>query len=188
MDIFEKAIIFAVNAHSGAVRKNGRTPYILHPMEVASIVGTMTDDGEVLAAAVLHDTVEDTSVTAEEIEKNFCERVAALVASETEDKREEMSPEQSWEIRKSESLEFLRKSEDISVKMLWIGDKLSNVRAFYRVWTEKGNDLWSDFHQKDVSKQAWYYRSIAEYTKELEYTDAWKEYFEKINLIFKGVK
>ncbi|MBR1867277.1 MAG: HD domain-containing protein [Clostridia bacterium] len=188
MDIFDKAIIFSVNAHSGMVRKTKTTPYILHPMEVATIVGTMTSDREVLAAAILHDTVEDTSATAEEIKEKFGERIATLVASETENKRIEMTPEDSWEIRKKESLEVLRRSDDINVKILWMGDKLANVRSFYRAWREKGNDLWLDFHQKDASKQAWYYRTIAELTIELDNTDAWKEYNNLINLIFKGVK
>lgn len=58
MDVFEKAIKFAVEAHGGDFRKGTRTPYIVHPMEAAAIVATMTDDEKVLTAAMLHDTVE----------------------------------------------------------------------------------------------------------------------------------
>ena len=79
--ILDKAIIFAVNAHRGQFRKGSDTPYILHPMEAAAIVGTMTADDEVLAAAVLHDTVEDTGTTIEQIREQFGERVAALVSA-----------------------------------------------------------------------------------------------------------
>ena len=80
-NIFEKAVAFAMKAHEGQKRKDGSV-YILHPLEDAAIVGTMTTDLEMLAAAVLHDTVEDTPVTAQDILDNFGERVAELVAHE----------------------------------------------------------------------------------------------------------
>ena len=110
MDIFDKAVIFAVKAHSGALRKGTGTPYILHPLEVAAIAGTLTKDPEILAACVLHDTVEDTKTTMEDIVSAFGERVAKLVASETEDKRGDMPPSDSWQIRKEESLRELKES------------------------------------------------------------------------------
>ena len=75
--IFERAVIFAVNAHSGMTRKGSRTPYILHPLEAAVIASTLTEDEEVLAACVLHDTLEDTPVAAEELRGDFGERVAS---------------------------------------------------------------------------------------------------------------
>ena len=68
MTLFDDALLFAVEKHSGAVRKKSTLPYIVHPIEVATIAATLTEDPEVLAAAVRHDTVEDTGATAEEIE------------------------------------------------------------------------------------------------------------------------
>ena len=56
-EILNKAIVYAVKAHNGQVRKGTQVPYILHPLEAASIVGTLTTDEEVIAAAVLHDVV-----------------------------------------------------------------------------------------------------------------------------------
>ena len=114
--LFESAVQFAMVAHRGQKRKDG-TVYILHPMEVATIVGTLTNDEAVLAAAVLHDTVEDTDVTADDLLRTFGPRVAALVACETEDKRPDMDPRDSWQIRKEESLAELRGSE-LAVKIL----------------------------------------------------------------------
>ena len=105
MDMVTKAIEFAARAHDGMVRKKNNTPYILHPLEAAVIVGTMTDNQDVISAAVLHDVVEDTGITIEEIEENFGARVKALVESETEDKRADLPPENTWRIRKEESLE-----------------------------------------------------------------------------------
>ena len=63
MDKVTKAIEFAAMAHDGMVRKKDKTPYILHPLEAAVIVGSMTDDRDVITAAVLHDVVEDTEIT-----------------------------------------------------------------------------------------------------------------------------
>jgi len=186
--LLDRAIMFAVDAHSGMVRKRGNTPYVLHPLEVAAVAGTMTDDQEVLAASVLHDTVEDTPATIEDIEKNFGARVAALVASETENKRHGLPPEESWMIRKTESLETLKKAEDPGVRIMWLSDKLSNMRSFHRLYEKNGIALWQTFNQKDPEKQAWYYRTIAEYTRALADTDAWKEYDRLTETVFKGVK
>ena len=88
MDILDEAICFATNAHSGSYRKGTSIPYILHPLEAAAIVGTMTSDKEVIAAAVLHDVVEDTPVSIEMIRAQFGDRIADLVSFESENKRE----------------------------------------------------------------------------------------------------
>ena len=63
MELVSEAIIFAVKAHDGMRRKKSDAPYILHPMEAAVIVGTMTDDQQLIAAAALHDVVEDAGIT-----------------------------------------------------------------------------------------------------------------------------
>lgn len=183
MDIFDRAIIFAVKAHEGQTRKSGGA-YIIHPMETATIAATMTDDRELLAASVLHDTVEDTKVRAEDIEREFGERVAFLVASETEDKRRDVPPQESWHLRKEESLRVLENAADMNIKILWLSDKLSNMRSFYRVYKAEGNSLWSHFNQPDPEQQYWYYRTIAENTAQLSDTSAWKEYCDLINKIF----
>ena len=85
MELVSKAIEFAVKVHDGMRRKKSELPYILHPLEVAVIVGTMTSDQNVIAAAVLHDVVEDANISIDEIEQKFGKRVKELVLSETED-------------------------------------------------------------------------------------------------------
>jgi len=185
--LLDRAILFAVEAHRGMLRKDKKTPYILHPMEAATIAGSMTSDPEILAAACLHDTVEDTPVTQDRIRTLFGERVADLVASETEDKRADLPPELTWLLRKEESLRVLKESKDEGVKILWLSDKLANMRTFYRSYLVKGNDLWKAFHQSDPAKQAWYYRSILELTASLSGHAAWKEYQNLLNKVFEGV-
>ena len=183
-DLVSEAIIFSAKAHDGMRRRKSDVPYILHPMEVGAIVGTMTDDQVVIAASVLHDVVEDAGVTLEEIGEKFGARVMELVASETENKRDDLPPEDTWRIRKEESLEKLRDTDDIDILRLWIGDKLSNVRAIYRDFSIEGNAIWNKFHQSDINVQAWYYRSIAKYTERLSDTLAWIEYKTLVEKIF----
>ena len=105
--LLDKAITFATKVHEGQLRKGTEIPYILHPLEAAAIVGTMTTDDEIISGAVLHDVVEDTDTTVEQIRGLFGDRVAELVASESEDKRENLSAQSTWKIRKQETLNHL---------------------------------------------------------------------------------
>ena len=184
MELVSEAIAFAVKAHDGMRRKKSESPYILHPMEAAVIVGTMTDDQNLIAAAALHDVVEDADITIEEIEERFGRRVRELVQSETEDKRADLPPESTWRIRKEESLEVLKNTDDIAVLMVWLGDKLANMRAIYRDFKVEGEAMWQRFNQKDASEQAWYYCSIVTLTKALSDTSAWIEYKTLTELVF----
>ncbi len=187
MELVSEAIIFATKAHDGMRRKKADVPYILHPMEAATIVGSMTSNQEVIAASALHDVVEDAGVSIEEIEEHFGKRVAELVASETENKRKNLPAESTWKVRKEEALCILKDTKDMEVKMLYLGDKLANVRSIYYIWKQEGHAMWKDFNQKDPAQQAWYYRSIADSVKELSSTLAWQEFNELINTIFKEV-
>jgi myo-inositol-1(or 4)-monophosphatase len=184
MELVSEAIAFSTKAHDGMRRRKSEQPYVLHPMEVGVIVGTMTSKQEVIAAGVLHDVVEDAGITIEEIGERFGARVMELVASETENKREDLPPEETWRIRKEESLEKLRATDDMDVLMLWLGDKLSNIRAIYRDFKVEGVDVWKKFHQTDIGVQAWYYRSILKYTERLSDTLAWVEYKTLVEKLF----
>lgn len=185
-NIFERAVAFALKAHAGQLRKDGSV-YILHPLEDATIVGTMTNDLELLAAAVLHDTVEDTPVTAQDILENFGERVAELVAHETEDKRPNMPPSESWKIRKEESLAVLKESS-IETKMLWLGDKLSNMRSLARDFDKIGAKVFDRFNEKNPKEQRWYHETILKYISELKNYPAYKEYEVLFHHVFDEYK
>ena len=188
MELVSEAIAFATKAHDGMRRKKSEAPYILHPMEAAVIVGTMSDDQNLIAAAVLHDVVEDAGITIEEVEEKFGKRVRELVESETEDKRADLPPSDTWRVRKEESLSVLKNTNDIGVLMVWLGDKLANMRSIYRDWKVEGDAMWQRFNQKDVKEQAWYYGSIVKLTERLSHTSAWLEYKTLTELVFgKGV-
>ena len=184
-DLLEDAVAFAAKAHEGQCRKGTELPYIVHPMEAAAICASITDDVEVLAAAVLHDVVEDTGVTVGELEARFGSRVAAIVAGESEDKREGVPAAQTWKARKAESIEHLAGAEDIGVKMVCLGDKLSNIRAIQHDYEALGDELWQRFNQKDPAEHAWYYSTIADVLQpDLGHTEAWREYRARVDEVF----
>ncbi len=179
-----EAISFAAACHGEQKRKLNGTPYILHPMEVAAIIATMTNDESTIMAGLLHDVIEDTKIAADEIADRFGEDTAALVVSETENKRRDMPAASTWKLRKEESLAILKNAQDIRVKILWLADKLSNMRSLYRSVRAEGESVFERFNEKRKSEHEWYYRTIAEYTSELKDTAAFEEYTELLNKVF----
>ena len=177
--LLDRAIIFAVKAHSGTERRGKSFPYIVHPMEAMEIVSTMTSDPELLAAAALHDTVEDTDVTVEELRAEFGDRVAGIVAAESDSTEGDLD----WHARKQAALDRLRKA-DRDVKVVALGDKLSNMRAIARDYADMGEKLWSLFHASDPSEHAWRYHALADALRELEGTAAFREFEDLIDKVF----
>ena len=185
MDILDKAIIFATKNHGGTTRKGGDIPYIVHPLEAGIIASSITSDREIISAAILHDILEDTLVTSDELEKEFGERITQLVLSDTENKRNDIPAKDSWQIRKQETLDFLihaGKDEQI----ICLSDKLSNMRAIYHDYNKFGDKLWQRFNIKDKQRQSWYYSGIADRLDKINDTDAWKEYQYLIIKVFGG--
>ena len=165
-----KAIAFATKAHAGQFRKGTTRPYILHPMEVGEIVARMTDNEEIIAAAILHDTLEDCEdVTVEELEEEFSPRIADLVAQESEDKSK------TWVERKSHTIEHLKEAPK-AVQMIALGDKLSNIRDIDRDYLAVGDELWNRFRMKDKKMIGWYYKSLCDSLKVFEGFPAYEEY------------
>lgn len=180
--LFDKAAKFAIDAHSNVERRNHASPYALHVFEAATIVETMTNDQELIVAALLHDVVEDTDVTLEEIEKEFGKRVAELVESETETELEG-SAEETWVERKQMAIDRIANSSHDS-KIVALGDKLSNMRAIYRDFSKNGEKFWSVFHVSDPKLHEWHYRGLADALRELQDTVAFKEFETLINVVF----
>ena len=181
--LLDRAIIFAVKAHAGTERRGKGFPYIVHPMEAMEIVATMTPDQELLAAAALHDTVEDTDVTGEQIREEFGERIASLVAAESDVMVEGVSEEDSWHARKKAAIDRLANASH-DAKMVALGDKLSNMRAIARDYAVQGDKLWSLFHASDPKDHEWHYRGLANSLRELDNTFAFKEFESLIDQVF----
>lgn len=180
----DKAIEFAVKAHANSERRGKGFPYVIHPLEAMSIVASMTPDQELLAAAALHDTVEDTGVSIDDIRSEFGDRVADIVKAESDVFTEGLSEEASWHDRKKAAIDRLA-AAPLEAKMVAMGDKLSNMRAIWRDYQEKGDELWKIFHAKDKSDHEWHYRGLAASLSELSGTFAYKEFLSLINDVFK---
>ena len=158
--MIDRAIAFATRAHEGQVRKGTMRPYIVHPLEVGRIVSLMTDDEEIISAAILHDTIEDCEeVTDEVLRKEFGDRVTELVLQESEDKSK------TWMERKSATIHRLR-SATREHKMIALADKLSNMRDIDRDYPECGEKLWERFRMKDKKIIGWYYKGIRDVLRE----------------------
>ena len=182
-ELLDRAIIFAVKAHAGTERRGKGYPYIVHPLEAVEIVATMTKDQELLAAAALHDTVEDTDVTVEQLRAEFGDRVADLVASESDQFEAGVSEEDSWHARKQAAIDRLARASR-EAKIVALGDKLSNMRAIARDYKVQGDALWNLFHAKNPKDHEWHYRGLADSLRELEDTFAFKEFEKLINEVF----
>lgn len=181
--LLDRAIIFAVRAHAGTERRGKGFPYIVHPMEAVSIAATITSDQEILAAAALHDTVEDTDVTVDQIRSEFGERIASLVAAETDAVMEGKSENETWHERKQAAIDRLaRVSRD--AKIVAMGDKLSNMRAIARDYAIQGDALWNLFHVNDPREHEWHYRGLADALRDLKDTFAFQEFETLINQVF----
>lgn len=189
-ELLDRAIIFAVKAHHNTERRGKGFPYIVHPMEAVEIVATITSDQELLAAAALHDTIEDTDVTVDDIRREFGDRIAELVHAESDQINGEVfdaangDEEATWHARKQAAIDRLAAAPH-DAKIVALGDKLSNMRAIARDYAVKGDELWKIFHAKDKADHEWHYRGLAESLSELSDTFAYKELVHLIDEVFK---
>ena len=145
----------AAKAHYGVKRKGTETPYITHPMAVAIILAQAGASEDVIAAALLHDTVEDTDVTLQDIAGQFGGEVARVVAGCSEPDKKK-----SWEERKEHTIGDLKTAAE-GVWLVICGDKLHNVRNMALDYSKYGDDMWERFN-RGKEKQVWYYSSLVE--------------------------
>lgn len=185
MSNLDKAIIYACDKHKGMFRKGDNQPYIYHPLEVLGIASLITNDDDVLCACVLHDVIEDTGATKEEIASLANERVAKLVANESENKRGNVNKESTWKTRKQETIDTINNSDDIGTKIVCLSDKLANLRSFNRLVLTKGDDAWNRFNMKDPKMHYWYFEELRKaFEKDLGDTGIYKEYCFMIDALF----
>lgn len=182
---------FVAEAHKGQVRKGTTIPYLIHLLRTWNYVRLMTGDLEEQEAALLHDVLEDTKVSALQLRERFGEKVFDLVAGESEYKREERPPGETWKLRKMETIERLRnrigKSEEHSAMHIAFGDKLANLYSMWFEYRVIGDALWNKFNQKDKAMHAWYYgemgKIFATYfaeDMEMELVEEYKNYYREV--------
>ncbi len=148
-----QAIEFAAHAHAGQYRKQTRLPYIIHPMSVARILIEAGQDSRVVVAGLLHDVLEDTDCTHEQLEEAFGREVAVLVAEVSE---EDKSAE--WKARK---LATIKGKASASDEAIWVelADKLDNIRSIAADQGRDGEKVWERFNSPK-EMQRWYYESL----------------------------
>lgn len=134
-----EAIIFAESVHRGQRRKGSESAYIVHPLEVFQILTTMSANDDLLIAGLLHDAIEDASVSLCEISRRFGERAAYLVSCHTEDKSK------AWRERKENTVKELYTAER-DVRLLIMADKVANLRSMLYDFTLIGDILWQRFN------------------------------------------
>lgn len=156
----EKAMQLAMKAHRGFYEEETNEPYILHLIETLQILTAMDADTNLMAAGILHHTLENTDVKILDIYEQFGVDVAALVNCNTEDKGK------IWYVRKLTMLKDLSE-ENIRQKMLCLADNVANLRSWYREYKRIGDELW---HRFDAPKgmQSWYCSTFSDAVCELQ--------------------
>jgi (p)ppGpp synthase/HD superfamily hydrolase len=154
-NLIESAIELAAKAHHNQNRKGTDIPYITHPLAVGIILARAGCSDEVIIAGILHDTVEDTSVTLDCLRDNFGENVYMIVKGVSE-------PDKSliWEERKNHTIDFL-KGAPMDIKFVSLADKLNNITAIASDYVEIGEALWERFN-RGKDEQKWYYKGLVQ--------------------------
>lgn len=150
--LIQMAKEIAAKAHQGQCRKISNNPYYGHLENVAELLNKANFSDEVVAAGYLHDIIEDTNITANQLKDLFGEYIVKLVNAVSEDKS------LSWEERKAETIAKLKRAE-FEVKAIIAADKLDNTNdmlAFYKI---HGENIW-EFFNRGYEQQAWYYRNL----------------------------
>lgn len=154
MNIKEKAKLFAIKAHKGQIRKSDKEkPMIIHPINVANILSEYGYDDNVVAAAYLHDVIEDTKYTKEDLLKEFNEDIVSLVLGATEEDKS-----LSWEERKTITIDKV-KDLDLRHKVVVCADKISNLEDMRIIFEVNGKRDFSAF-KRGFDKQKWYYTEV----------------------------
>ncbi len=153
MNMIDKAIEFAAKAHSKQFRKGTDIPYISHPFGVGMILLEAGCKEDVVAAGILHDTLEDTDTTEEDLRSNFGDQVLKIVEGCSEPDKKA-----SWEERKKHTIDYL-KDASFSVRQVSCADKLHNLRSIKRDLEYLGETAWNRF-KRGREMQKWYYTEI----------------------------
>jgi len=152
--MIHNAIIFATEMHKKQFRKGTNIPYIVHPMEVMYILVENKCSQNVIVAGILHDVLEDTEATPEDVRKLFGPNVLSLVMSETQD------VSKPWKERRCEALAKIHQ-DSIEAQQVCCADKLSNITSIYTDKQMVGDAVFQRFNAS-IEDIRWYYKSMVE--------------------------
>ncbi len=135
LSLIEKAYVFSAKVHQGQMRLSGE-PYLNHPLEVAAILADMKMDIATVAAGLLHDTVEDTYATLDEIQQNFGPEIAALVDGLTKISKMTLATHEEQQAENFRKM-ILAMAKDIRIVLIKLADRLHNMRTLEYLPPEK---------------------------------------------------
>lgn len=178
--VISRAFRFALIAHEGQKRKGTEIPYIVHPLEVAIILMENGALDFMVAAGLLHDTLEDTPANPEILRKYFGEKILSCVlgASEVLENRDRIP----WKDRKNHTVRFLADAPR-DVKIISCADKLSNIRSVFRENPKGKDNFWNRFNA-GYEDQRWYYESLVKSLSDLEGLPMFEEFKSLVHMIF----
>lgn len=158
MSIVNKAITFAAQAHEGQYRKSTNIPYITHPFAVGMLLQQAKCSEEVIAAGILHDTIEDTDISYNDLVEHFGETIAQLVQAGSEHDKS-----LSWQERKQHTINAIPNASTEEIQIL-TADKLHNLQSIRTDIEVQGEEVWQRFN-RGKQYQHWYYSSIVKALK-----------------------
>lgn len=180
-DLVFTALEYAAIYHRGQYRKGTRIPYIVHPTSMVRFLARLGAPVELQAAAALHDVVEDTEATLEEVRERFGERVADLVESATEKDKS-----QSWRERKETAISAAQATDDPELLVLKCVDKLDNLSDIREDRELVGERIWERFKADKVS-QVWYYGTLTRIFKEKLAGTMYQPLAQEMNAVYQAV-
>jgi (p)ppGpp synthase/HD superfamily hydrolase len=184
-DLIDRAIEVAAKAHQKQKRKGTATAFIVHPFAVAILLAQAGCPEEVIAAGILHDTIEDARIKLSRIREEFGEKVALIVEKCTEpDKR------RSWMKRKEHTIESVE-AAGLDVKFVVCADKLHNIRTLSRDHSRMGEKVWKRF-RRGRTDQGWFYTALVKALRAREdnesYEKIYEEFKRKVKEVFNEVQ
>jgi ribosomal protein S18 acetylase RimI-like enzyme len=177
MGVIEIALRTAADAHRNQCRKGTDIPYIAHPVAVGMILMKAGYSDTIVAAGILHDTVEDTALTLQDIERDFGPMIAEIVAGCSEPDKS-----LSWEDRKKHTIEFLKNASS-NIRAVACADKLDNIRSIIKDYEQLGDEVWKRFN-RGKNEQEWYYRNIVNSLSDGYSLSLVAELEKEVNMLF----
>ena len=179
VDIFQRALTLATKAHKNQWRKGTTTPYIVHPVMVSMLLREEGCPENLILSALLHDTIEDSHVTYEDIKTKFGKEVAKIVLH-LSDKDKNLP----WETRKQREIDFLQKEATTEEIIVACADKYHNISCISADYKLAGNHVWKRFNAPK-EKQKWYYHELLNvFQKRKEALDSLSIYEEFRNKVY----
>ncbi len=178
--LIEKAVRIATRAHNGQMRKETDLPYVMHPFMVAFKLSKYGFSDEVVAAALVHDVIEDTSFAKEDLIQELGDKVWNIVEAVTND---DTLP---WEEKKLKYINSVRNAGD-EAKAVATVDKIHNLESLLIAFEKYGDEVWSHFN-RGMEKKIWFEESMLKMLK-----DSWKhpmieEYDRLLNVLKEKIK